>query len=91
VNSTVRVGTDLGFATAVFRAAVIGFDMPDAALSARVLFDVTMTCLEADFVTMVETTSIVAAADRGRRWRRCEISRHGSMAQRATVQSAAGA
>ncbi|MBB4000076.1 isochorismatase family protein [Aureimonas pseudogalii] len=64
VNSTVRAGADLGFAMTVVRDAVIGFDLPEADFSARVIFEVTMAHLEADFATVVETASIVDAADR---------------------------
>lgn len=61
VNSTVRNGADLGFKMTVVRDAVIGFDLPDAGLSAKVIFDVTMAHLEADFAQLVDTSDILAA------------------------------
>lgn len=55
VNSTVRNGSDLGFTMTVAQDAVIGFDLPEAALSAQVIFDVTMAHLQADFARLVDT------------------------------------
>lgn len=60
VNSTVRAGADLGFNMIVVRDAVLGFDMPDAGLSARTIFDMTMAHLEADFARVVETAALLS-------------------------------
>jgi len=61
VNSTVRAGADLGFSMVVVRDAVIGFDLPAAGLSARLIFDVTMAHLEADFARVVESAALLSA------------------------------
>lgn len=61
VNSTVRAGADLGFNMVVVRDAVIGFDLPAAGLTARVIFDVTMAHLEADFARVVESAELLSA------------------------------
>jgi nicotinamidase-related amidase len=60
VNTTVRAGSDLGFKMSVVSDAVLGFDLPDANLSAREIFDVTMAHLESDFAEIVETRQLVA-------------------------------
>ncbi|MBB3590753.1 nicotinamidase-related amidase [Rhizobium sp. BK529] len=60
VNTTVRAGSDLGFRMSVVRDAVLGFDLPDADLSARTIFDVTMAHLKSDFAEIVETRQLVA-------------------------------
>lgn len=60
VNTTVRAGSDLGFRMSVVRDAVLGFDLPDANLSARTIFDVTMAHLESDFAEIVETRQVMA-------------------------------
>lgn len=60
VNTTVRVGSDLGFKMVVVRDAVIGFDLPDENLSARTIFDVTMAHLKSDFARVIDSTEIVA-------------------------------
>ncbi|MHA7777759.1 isochorismatase family protein [Roseibium sp. M-1] len=60
VNSTVRAGADLGFNMTVVRDAVLGFDLPDAGVSAKNAFDVTMAFLEADFARMVNTSEALA-------------------------------
>lgn len=62
VASTVRAGADLGFAMVVVRDAVIGFDLPDAGLSARTIFDVSMALLAADFTTMTDSGSLLQAS-----------------------------
>lgn len=56
VNSTVRNGADLGFAMTVVQDAVIGFDLPAAGQSARVIFDVTMAHLASDFARLVDAS-----------------------------------
>lgn len=61
VNSTVRNGADLGFNMTVVRDAVIGFDLPAAGQSARVIFDVTMAHLEADFARVVDASAVLPA------------------------------
>jgi alpha-beta hydrolase superfamily lysophospholipase len=43
----------------VVRDAVIGFDLPAAGLSARVIFDVTLAHLEADFARVIDTASVL--------------------------------
>ncbi len=70
VNSTVRAGADLGFRMTVVRDATIGFDLPEAGLSAQMIFDVTVAHLEADFATIADTAgtlhtlkALVVAAD----------------------------
>lgn len=60
VNTTVRGGSDLGFAMTVVRDAVMGFDLPDAGLPARVIFDVTMAHLAADFAQVVDAAEVMA-------------------------------
>lgn len=55
VNSTVRNGSDLGFTMTVVQDAVIGFDLPKTALSAQVIFDVTMAHLQAEFARLEDT------------------------------------
>lgn len=60
VNTTVRVGSDLGFAMTVVRDAVIGFDLPEAGLPAQVIFDVTMAHLAADFAVMADAGEVMA-------------------------------
>ena len=60
VNTTVRGGSDLGFAMTVVRDAVIGFDLPEAGLPAPVIFDVTMAHLAADFAAVVDTAEVMA-------------------------------
>lgn len=60
VNTTVRAGSDLGFAMTVVRDAVIGFDLPEAGLPARVIFDVTMAHLAADFAQVADGAEVMA-------------------------------
>lgn len=60
VNTTVRAGSDLGFAMTVVRDGVIGFDLPEAGLSARVIFDVTMAHLAADFAQVADAAEVTA-------------------------------
>lgn len=60
VNSKVRNGADLGFDMTVVRDAVIGFDLPAARQTARVIFDVTMAHLEADFAHLIDTSAVTA-------------------------------
>ena len=59
VNSTVRSAADLGFVVTVVRDAVIGFDLPSAALDAQTVFDVTMGLLEADFATLRDSAALL--------------------------------
>ena len=60
VNTTVRVGSDLGFTMIVVRDAVMGFDLPDENLSARAIFDVTMAHLQSDFAKVVDSHEMMA-------------------------------
>lgn len=60
VNTTVRAGSDLGFRMSVVKDAVLGFDLPDANLSAREIFDVTMAHLASDFAEIIETRQLMA-------------------------------
>lgn len=60
VNTTVRGGSDLGFAMTVVRDAVMGFDLPDAGLTARVIFDVMMAHLAADFADVADAAEVIA-------------------------------
>jgi len=62
INTTVRVGSDLGFRMIVVRDAVMGFDMPDEQLSARAIFDVTIAHLKSDFAEIIDSDAIVAAS-----------------------------
>ena len=59
VNSTVRNGADLGYDMTVVRDAVVGFDLPAAGQTARVIFDVTMAQLEADFARIVDASAVM--------------------------------
>jgi len=59
VNSTVRAGSDLGFAMTVASDAVIGFDLPGDGLSARNIFEVTMAHLAAGFARIVDTAMLL--------------------------------
>jgi len=61
VNTTVRAGSDLGFKMSVVKDAVLGFDLPEANLSAHAIFDVTMAHLASDFAEIVETRQLTAA------------------------------
>ena len=61
VNSTVRSAADLGFRVKIIRDGVLGFDLPDAKLSARQVFDVTMALLEADFSTVIDSAEFLSA------------------------------
>jgi nicotinamidase-related amidase len=61
VNSTVRAAADLGFGVSVIADAVLGFDLPDAKLDARTIFDVTMALLAADFATLTDTATVIGA------------------------------
>ncbi|MEI4474228.1 isochorismatase family protein [Frigidibacter sp. MR17.24] len=61
INSTVRAGADLGFNMTVVEDAVIGFDLPSAKQSARVIFDVTMAHLAADFACVTDTATELSA------------------------------
>lgn len=60
VNSTVRNGSDLGFTMTVVKDAILGFDLPDAGLTAQMIFDVTMAHLEAEFARLVRTSAELA-------------------------------
>jgi nicotinamidase-related amidase len=62
VNTTVRVGSDLGFTMIVVRDAVMCFDLPDENLSARAIFDVTMAHLKSDFAKVVDSHEIMAVS-----------------------------
>ena len=62
VNSAVRAGCDLGFNMHVVRDGVIDFDLPDAGLEAKAIFDVTMGLLEADFAEIVTTSALIENA-----------------------------
>lgn len=59
VNSTVRNGADLGFDVTVVRDAVVGFDLPAEGMTARVIFDVTMAHLEADFARLTDAAAVI--------------------------------
>lgn len=66
VNTTVRAGSDLGFAMVVVRDGVIGFGLPAAGgtgamLSAQTVFDVTMAHLESDFARLVDSETLLTA------------------------------
>ncbi len=63
VNTTVRVGSDLGFNMIVVRDAVLGFDLPDENLSARVIFDVSMAHLKSDFANVVDSPEIITSLE----------------------------
>lgn len=59
VNTTVRVGSDLGFHMIVVRDAVMGFDLPDENLTAGAIFDVTMAHLGSDFAKIVDSRDVM--------------------------------
>ena len=61
VTSAVRSAADLGFAVALPRDAVLGFDLPDAGLSAEEIARVTFGLLGADFAELTETDALIAA------------------------------
>ncbi|WP_434618298.1 isochorismatase family protein [Tabrizicola sp. M-4] len=61
VNTTVRAGSDLGFAMTVVRDGVIGFDLAEAGLSAATIFDVTMAHLAADFAVVADAAEVAAS------------------------------
>ena len=61
VNSTIRAASDLGFRVTIIRDGVLGFDLPDAHLSARQIFDVTMALLEADFAAAIDSADFLSA------------------------------
>lgn len=60
VASTVRAGADLGFDIAVVSDAVMGFDLPEADLPARPIFDVSLALLAADFARLTTTDALLA-------------------------------
>lgn len=60
VTSTIRSASDLGFQVTIIRDGVLGFDLPDAHLSARQIFDVTMALLEADFATVIDSAEFLS-------------------------------
>lgn len=54
------VGAVAGFCVnSTVRDAVIGFDLPNANLDARTIFDVTMGLLEADFAKLADSRSVI--------------------------------
>ncbi|MFV0384572.1 hypothetical protein [Paracoccus sp. (in: a-proteobacteria)] len=59
MNSTVRNGADPGFDMTVVRDAVVGVDLPAAGQTAKVIFDVTMAHLEADFARLVNASVVM--------------------------------
>lgn len=68
VNTTVRAGSDLGFAMVVVRDGVIGFGLPAAGgtgamLSAQAVFEVTMAHLESDFARLVDSETLLSRGD----------------------------
>lgn len=61
VASTVRAGADLGFAMTVVSDAVMGFDLPEAGLAARPIFEVSMALLGAEFARLTTSAALLAA------------------------------
>lgn len=72
VNTTVRAGSDLGFTMVVVRDAVVGFDLPDENLPARVIFDVTMAHLKSDFANVIDSPKIMEPLANDRSGREAE-------------------
>lgn len=58
INSTVRAGSDLGFKMTVVDDAVISFGLEDCSISAKVILDVTLALLKADFAKVVATKDL---------------------------------
>lgn len=58
VNSTVRMGADLGLTMTVLKDAVLSFELVKSQLSAKVIHDVTLALLEADFAQVTETREL---------------------------------
>lgn len=62
INTTVRDGADLGFTMKVVSDAVISFDVPDNALEAKNIHQVTLGLLAADFAKIINTQALADAA-----------------------------
>lgn len=62
VNSTARHAADLGFSVTVVTDAVLGFDLPDAGLSAQSVMEVTLALLGAGFASLTPTAALLAKA-----------------------------
>ena len=58
VNSTVRMGADLGLKMTVLKDAVISFELSQAQLSAKVIHDVTLALLAADFAQVIPAVEL---------------------------------
>ncbi|MBW9402272.1 isochorismatase family protein [Leclercia sp. EC_58] len=58
VNSTVRMGADLGLTMTVVKDAVLSFELRQSQLSAKVIHDVTLALLAADFAQVTDATAL---------------------------------
>lgn len=58
VNSTVRAGADLGLKMTVLKDAVLSFALEKSQLSAKVIHDVTLALLEADFAQVTNAREL---------------------------------
>ena len=58
VNSTVRMGADLGLKMTVVKDAVISFELRQSQLSAKIIHDVTLALLAADFAQVTDATAL---------------------------------
>lgn len=58
VNSTVRMGADLGLKMTVLKDAVLSFELEKSQLSAKAIHDVTLALLEAGFAQVTDATAL---------------------------------
>lgn len=59
INSTVRAGADLGLKMTVVNDAVISFGLENSKLEAKVILDVTLALLNADFANLIATKDLI--------------------------------
>lgn len=58
VNSTIRMGSDLGLAMTIVRDAVLSFPLEGAGISAAEVFNVTLGLLEGEFAQSVNVADL---------------------------------
>ncbi|MGL5698338.1 MAG: isochorismatase family protein [Kluyvera sp.] len=58
VNSTIRMGSDLGLAMTIVRDAVLSFPLEEAGISAAEVFNVTLGLLEGEFAQSVNVADL---------------------------------
>ncbi|WP_347113630.1 isochorismatase family protein [Leclercia sp. S52] len=58
VNSTVRMGADLGLKMTVLKDAVLSFELEKSQLSAKTILDVTLGLLDAGFAQVIATREL---------------------------------